>query len=191
MLQSKKLTLKKIMNSIMNFVMIKRQKRNLKNQKKSGKSLLRRIKHLLHPVTKKKRRKNHQTMKHTPKRKKKIKDLTSQLRKGLQEWPTQQNLLKRWKVPMKKAAVSILKMKGTKSQLKNLTQNNKNRSKWLEKKMNLCTLNQTKMKEKINAIARRKPITSIKCNYNMNNNSMNNLRMNTITRIKNKCKFWT
>lgn len=55
--------------------------------------------------------------------------------------------------------------------------------------MNLCTLNQTKMKEKINAIARRKPITSIKCNYNMNNNSMNNLRMNTITRIKNKCKF--
>ena len=85
MLQSKKLTLKKIMNSIMNFVMIKRQKRNLKNQKKSGKSLLHRIKHLLHPVTKKKRRKNHQTMKHTPKRKKKIKDLTSQLRKGLQE----------------------------------------------------------------------------------------------------------
>ena len=64
-------------------------------------------------------------MKHTPKRKK-IKDLTSQLRKGLQEWPTQQNLLKRWKVPMKKAVVSILKMKGTKRQLKNLTQNNKN-----------------------------------------------------------------
>ena len=84
-LQSKKLTLKKIMNSIMNFVMIKRQKRSQKNQKKSGKSLVRRIKHLLHPVTKKKRRKNHQTMKHTPKRKKKIKDLTSQLRKGLQE----------------------------------------------------------------------------------------------------------
>ena len=83
-LQSKKLTLKKIMNSIMNFVMIKHQKRNQKNQKKSDKSLVRRIKHLLHPVTKKKRRKNHRTMKHTPKRKK-IKDLTSQLRKGLQE----------------------------------------------------------------------------------------------------------
>ena len=83
-LQSKKLTLKKIMNSIMNFVMIKHQKRNQKNQKKSDKNLLHLIKHLLHPVTKKKRRKSHQTMKHTPKQKK-TKDLSNQLRKGLRE----------------------------------------------------------------------------------------------------------
>ena len=111
-LQSKKLTLKKIMNLIMNFVMIKHQKRNQKNQKKSDKNLLHLIKHLLHPVTKKKRRKSHQTMKHTPKQKK-TKDLTNQLRKVLREWLTQQNLSKRWKVPMRKAVVSILKMKDT------------------------------------------------------------------------------
>ena len=145
-LQSKKLTPKKIMNSIMNFVMIKHQKRNQKNQKKSDKNLLQLIKHLLDPMMKKKRRKSHQMMKHTPKQKKKTKDLTNQLRKGLREWLTQQNLSKKWKVPMRKAAVSILKMKDTKRQLKNLTQNNKSRSKWLVKRMNLCTLNQTKMK---------------------------------------------
>ena len=84
-LRNRRLTLKKIMNSIMSFVKIKPQKRNLKNQKKNAKSQVHLIKHLPYLMMKKKKRKKHLTMKHTPMLKKKIKDLTSQHRKDSQE----------------------------------------------------------------------------------------------------------
>ena len=67
------------------FVRIKHLRKNLRNQRKNDRSLVHPIRHLLHLLMRKRKRRKHQMMRHTLMPKKMIKDQISLLKKALQE----------------------------------------------------------------------------------------------------------
>ena len=86
MLQSRKLILKKIITSLTTiFARIRLQRKNPRNQRKNDRSLVHPIRHLLHLLMRKRKRKKHQMMRDTLMPKKMTRAQTSLLKKASQE----------------------------------------------------------------------------------------------------------